>query len=173
MVVKFFSNKKGGSVKALDYLLNEREKDGTARVLSGDEQLTRNIINSFWENKFNITIIDLDKDMTDLAKTNEILLNLNQKSFLNKNVSVINMDAFKYLSDTKNKKFDFIIADFTDPRDVWVAKLYSKEFYLMIKSKLNDNWIFVTQSWNAFFAKESFWCINKMYKLSRLCSKFS
>ena len=46
MVVKFFSNKKGGSVKALDYLLNHREKDGTARVLAGDEQLTRNIINS-------------------------------------------------------------------------------------------------------------------------------
>lgn len=46
MVVKFFSNKKGGSEKALDYLLNEREKDGTARVLVGDEQLTRNIINS-------------------------------------------------------------------------------------------------------------------------------
>ncbi|MCT7555352.1 relaxase/mobilization nuclease domain-containing protein [Aliarcobacter butzleri] len=46
MVIKFFSNKKGGSVKALDYLLNEREKDGTARVLIGDEQLTRNIINS-------------------------------------------------------------------------------------------------------------------------------
>jgi hypothetical protein len=46
MVVKFFSNKKGGSVKALDYLLNEREKDGTARVLVGHEQLTRNIINS-------------------------------------------------------------------------------------------------------------------------------
>ena len=46
MVVKFFSNKKGGSVKAINYLLNEREKDGTARVLVGDEQLTRNIINS-------------------------------------------------------------------------------------------------------------------------------
>lgn len=46
MVVKFFSNKKGGSGKALDYLLNEREKNGTARVLLGDEQLTRNIINS-------------------------------------------------------------------------------------------------------------------------------
>lgn len=46
MVVKLFSNKKGGSVKALDYLLNHREKDGTARVLIGDEQLTRNIINS-------------------------------------------------------------------------------------------------------------------------------
>lgn len=46
MVVKFFSNKKGGSTKALDYLLNHRKKDGTARVLIGDEQLTRNIINT-------------------------------------------------------------------------------------------------------------------------------
>ena len=46
MVVKFFSNKNGGSNKSIDYLLNHREKDGTAKVLSGDEQLTRNIINS-------------------------------------------------------------------------------------------------------------------------------
>ena len=46
MVVKFFGNKKGGSSKAIDYLLNEREQQGTARVLQGDPQLTRQIINS-------------------------------------------------------------------------------------------------------------------------------
>lgn len=45
MVVKFFANKKGGSSKAIDYLLNEREAQGTARVLQGDPQLTRKIIN--------------------------------------------------------------------------------------------------------------------------------
>ncbi len=45
MVVKFFSNKKGGSSKAINYLLNEREQQGTARVLQGDPQLTRQIIN--------------------------------------------------------------------------------------------------------------------------------
>ena len=45
MVVKFFSNKKGGSSKAINYLLNEREQQGTARVLHGDPQLTRQIIN--------------------------------------------------------------------------------------------------------------------------------
>lgn len=44
MVVKFFANKKGGSSKAIDYLLNEREAQGTARILKGDEQLTRDII---------------------------------------------------------------------------------------------------------------------------------
>lgn len=46
MVVKFFANKKGGSSKAIDYLLNEREQQGTARVLQGDANLTRQIINN-------------------------------------------------------------------------------------------------------------------------------
>ncbi|WP_141048368.1 relaxase/mobilization nuclease domain-containing protein [Aliarcobacter cryaerophilus] len=63
MVVKFFSNKKGGSVKALDYLLNEREKDGTARVLSGDEQLTRNIINSIsFKNKVCVGCLSFEEE---------------------------------------------------------------------------------------------------------------
>ena len=46
MLVKFFANKKGGSSAALDYLLNERREQGTARVLAGDEKLTRELINS-------------------------------------------------------------------------------------------------------------------------------
>lgn len=45
MVVKFFPNKKGGSAKAVNYLLNHREQEGTARVLQGDPDLTRQIIN--------------------------------------------------------------------------------------------------------------------------------
>ena len=46
MVVKFFANKKGGSAKAVNYLLNHREQEGTARVLKGDPDLTRQIINN-------------------------------------------------------------------------------------------------------------------------------
>jgi hypothetical protein len=46
MVVKFFGNKKGGSTASIDYLLNERKSKGTARLLQGDQQLTRDIINS-------------------------------------------------------------------------------------------------------------------------------
>ena len=45
MVVKFFANKKGGSSKAVNYLLNHREQEGTARVLQGDPDLTKQIIN--------------------------------------------------------------------------------------------------------------------------------
>lgn len=46
MLVKFFENKKGGSSAVLDYLLNERREQGTAKVLKGDDKLTRELINS-------------------------------------------------------------------------------------------------------------------------------
>ena len=46
MVVKFFANKKGGSGRAIDYLLNEREMQRTARTLQGDPSVTRKIIQS-------------------------------------------------------------------------------------------------------------------------------
>ena len=130
-----------------------------------DWMIARNIIETFWKQDFKITLVDIDEVMTNTAKTNKILLDLNKKSLLNPKVEIVNLDAFRFLSDKKREKkftwYDVIIADFTDPRDVWIAKLYSKEFYLLLKNILKQRWIFVTQSWNAFFAKESFWCINK------------
>lgn len=46
MVIKFFTNKKGGSSASIDYLLNERVEQNTARILKGDEKITRALINS-------------------------------------------------------------------------------------------------------------------------------
>lgn len=46
MVIKFFSNTMGGSSASVKYLLNERVEQGTARVLSGDEKVTRALIDS-------------------------------------------------------------------------------------------------------------------------------
>ena len=47
MILKFLRNKKGGSTASINYLLNkERVQNGTAKILAGDEQNTRDIINS-------------------------------------------------------------------------------------------------------------------------------
>lgn len=142
---------------------NDKTKNNILILWGWDWLLARNVIESFDRSNFKITLIDIDKVMTDTAKENKILLDLNKKSLLNANVEVKNIDAFKFLS-TQNEKFDIIVADFTDPRDVGIAKLYSKEFYMMIKKSLNNNWAFITQSGNAFFGRESFWCINKTLK---------
>ncbi|EAK8760928.1 mobilization protein [Campylobacter jejuni] len=46
MICKFFKTQKGGGVSSINYMLNERVNQGTARVLKGDEFLTREIIKS-------------------------------------------------------------------------------------------------------------------------------
>lgn len=144
---------------------SDKTKNNILILWGWDWMLARNIIESFWKNNFKITLVDIDEVIINTAKINNILLDLNKKSLLNPNVEVVNNDAFRFLTQKKIEKdfswYDIIIADFTDPRDVWVAKLYSKEFYLLLKNTLKNPWVFITQSWNAFFAKESFWCINK------------
>jgi spermidine synthase len=67
--------------------------------------------------------------MIDISKTQKNLVKLNNNSLNNSKVKIINTDAFKFIKNTKNK-YDFIVADFPDPRDVGTAKLYSKEFYI-------------------------------------------
>ncbi|EAJ1120115.1 relaxase/mobilization nuclease domain-containing protein [Campylobacter lari] len=44
MICKFFKTKKGGGVSSINYLLNERVQQGTARILKGDENITREVI---------------------------------------------------------------------------------------------------------------------------------
>ena len=67
MVVKFFGNKKGGSSKAIDYLLNEREAQGTAKVLQGDPQLTKDLINSI-THKQKVTVGCLAFEETNISE---------------------------------------------------------------------------------------------------------
>lgn len=66
MVVVFIPNKKGGSSKAIDYLLNHREKEGTARTLKGDPQLTRDIINNIkYKQKATVGVLSFEEDNID------------------------------------------------------------------------------------------------------------
>ncbi|WP_170020754.1 relaxase/mobilization nuclease domain-containing protein [Campylobacter sp. RM16190] len=46
MLVKFFTNKQGGSISGINYLLNYRVKDKTACIIKGSESITRNIVSS-------------------------------------------------------------------------------------------------------------------------------
>jgi probable spermidine synthase 2 len=73
-------------------------------------------------------LVDLDPKVVEIAKTETNLVALNKSSLNNPKVKIYTQDAFQFIINTK-EKFDFIIADFPDPRDTSIAKLYSKEFY--------------------------------------------
>jgi len=139
-------------------ILENKQKISVLVLGWGDGLAVRNLLK--YDFIKDITLVELDPKMIEISQTQKDLVKLNKNSLNNSKVKIINTDAFKFIKNTKNK-YDFIIADFPDPRDVHTSKLYSKEFYLWIYWTLNKNGIFVTQASSAFFATKAFWSIEK------------
>ncbi|MFQ3236288.1 MAG: spermidine synthase [Paraglaciecola sp.] len=107
-----------------------------------------------------IVLVDLDPRMTELAKHNAHLIDLNLASLDNKKVQVVIDDAFVFLE--KNKQtFDLIINDLPDPNTIALSRLYSKQYYRLARANLTSGGIMVTQATSPFFVKPAFWSIAK------------
>jgi len=124
----------------------------------GDGCATREVLK--YPSVEQITLVDIDPKMTDLALHNPILTNLNQNSLHNPKVTIINTDAFKYM-DTTRTYFDIIIIDLPDPKSIELGRLYSYEFYKLCKRHLRPKGILITQAGSPYFASNAFNCINR------------
>ncbi len=107
-----------------------------------------------------ITMIDLDKGMTDLCSSNEHISKLNEGSLTSDKLTIKNMDAYEYLK-TSEELFDVIIVDLPDPNNEALNKLYSNIFYRLCSHHLSDTGIMNVQSTSPYYATKAFWCINK------------
>ncbi|OQX97398.1 MAG: spermidine synthase [Bacteroidetes bacterium 4572_128] len=108
----------------------------------------------------NITLIDLDPEMTKIGKENHIFRKLNENAFHNKKVKIFNEDAFNFLEKTQNF-YDVIIIDLPDPRTIELGRLYSYEFYKQCYKHLRKNGFVITQAGSPYYATKSFLCIDK------------
>ncbi|WP_125779395.1 polyamine aminopropyltransferase [Pseudoalteromonas rubra] len=106
-----------------------------------------------------ITLVDLDPAVAELARSNFHLKQLNQNALHSPKVKVLNQDAFVYLTDTPDR-YDLIVVDLPDPKTISLARLYSKQFYTLVKHRLNTQGIMVTQATSPYFAKQAFWSIH-------------
>ncbi len=106
-----------------------------------------------------ITLVDLDPAMTNLAKTHPVLTEINHHSFSNPKVHIINQDAFTYL-EKDNHFYDIIIVDLPDPKTIELGRLYSFEFYKMCYRSLRPNGMMITQAGSPYFAARAFKCID-------------
>jgi spermidine synthase len=105
-----------------------------------------------------VTLVDLDKRMTDLFTEQDLLSRLNHDSLRDPRVSVITDDAFVWLKKCR-KQFDFIVVDFPDPGNFSLGKLYSDTFYRALKKVLKEDGLIVIQSTSPYYAKNSYWCV--------------
>lgn len=127
----------------------------------GDGLAAREVLK--YEDVQSVTIIDLDKRVTDIAETNRLISSLNEGALKNELVTIVNDDAFKYLIESE-RTFDIIISDLPDPNSVSLAKLYSREFYKLVGRSLSPGGIFNGQSTSPYYSKKAFWCINESVK---------
>ncbi|MFC8381974.1 polyamine aminopropyltransferase [Nocardia sp. NPDC057272] len=106
-----------------------------------------------------VTLVELDPAMIELARTDDRLTDLNRRAFDDRRVTVVNADAFTWLRSAPGL-FDAVIVDLPDPDQTSVAKLYSQEFYAMTANVLAPGARMVVQSGSPFFAPRSFWTID-------------
>lgn len=76
-------------------------------------------------------------------------------------VDVINIDAFKFVTSIGQDQWDVVLIDFPDPDQVELAKLFSRDFYRMLKRVLAPHGIVAAQATSPYHAKEAFLCIGR------------
>jgi spermidine synthase len=106
-----------------------------------------------------VTLVDLDPDMTKLSNRFPLLAKLNQQSFDDPRVQVINEDAFIWVEQSTEPPYDAAIVDFPDPNTFALGKLYTTRFYRLLRSRLTENASVAVQSTSPMFARNSYWCI--------------
>ena len=105
-----------------------------------------------------IDLVDLDPAMTDLGAGFGPIVRLNGDALADPRVTVTNADAFSFVRDA-DVAYDRVIIDFPDPHNEALSKLYSVEFYTMVRAAMAADGALVTQSTSPFFARRTYWTV--------------
>lgn len=132
------------------------KKDDILIIGGGDGMALREVLK--YKDVKSVTVVDIDRVITDLFKTNKLLSQLNNNSLSSEKVNIVNQDGWKYLETSKDW-FDVVIIDLPDPDNINLSKLYSKSFYKLLSKHLTASGIIVTQATSPLYSREAFWCI--------------
>ncbi|WP_394848917.1 polyamine aminopropyltransferase [Pendulispora brunnea] len=117
-----------------------------------------------------VTLVDIDPQMTQIASTLPLLRDLNARSFGDPKMHVVHDDAMVWLAKA-DKKYDIVVVDFPDPNNFALGKLYTTRFYNLVRQHLAPGGALVVQATSPLFARVSFWCIAKTIEAAGFVAK--
>ncbi|MFK3958130.1 polyamine aminopropyltransferase [Guptibacillus hwajinpoensis] len=135
-----------------------KEAEDVLILGGGDGLAVRELLK--YDDLKSITVVDLDPEMVKLAKNHHLLTELNEHSLEDKRVDIHNEDAFRYIEKQK-KMFDVIISDLPDPNNESLNKLYTWEFYSLLRNHLDVDGALMVQATSPLFAREAYWTIDR------------
>ncbi|PCJ36740.1 MAG: spermidine synthase [Moraxellaceae bacterium] len=124
----------------------------------GDGLAAREILK--YDDVESIHLVDIDPEMTKISREFPTLSILNQRSLENEKLTIFHQDAFNFINQA-GILYDKVIIDMPDPHNEAINKLYSREFYTMIKKRMAPNAAIVSQSSSPFFTRKTYWCISE------------
>lgn len=133
-----------------------RHRERVLVLGGGDGIVARELLK--YDDVQQISIVDLDPTMTEFARTNPLMQQVNESALDDPRVQIINTDAYKFLEEN-TERYGAIIIDLPDPNNETLSKLYSKPFYRLLRQNLSADGIFITQATSPYFVREAFWSI--------------
>lgn len=107
-----------------------------------------------------IHLVDLDPGMTRMGASFPALVALNGGSLEDPRVTIYNEDAMSFLERIK-ERYDVVIIDLPDPNHEALSKLYSRSFFRLLRARMNERGVAVTQSSSVYYSRQAFWCIHR------------
>ena len=105
-----------------------------------------------------VTLVELDPQMTRLFSDDARLRALNDGSLSNPRLRIVNADAYAWL-ESCTESFDIVIVDFPDPTNFAIGKLYTTTFYQRVDQVLAAGGWMVVQTTSPLVARRSFWTV--------------
>lgn len=130
-----------------------------ARVLilgGGDGMAAREVLR--WPDVREVVLVDLDPAVTALFRARDDLARLNGAALRDPRLRVVNADAFAWIG-ADGAAFDVAILDLPDPRNLSLSRLYSAEFYRMLRRRMSAQGVVAAQAGSPLFAPEAFWIV--------------
>ncbi|WP_460173699.1 polyamine aminopropyltransferase [Vulcanisaeta sp. JCM 14467] len=101
-----------------------------------------------------VVMVDIDDEVIRLVK--EYLPEMSQGAFNNPRLRLVLQDGRKFLEESRDK-YDVIILDLTDPLEGGPSYLlYTVEFYSIVRDRLSDDGIMVTQATSTSYSLRTF-----------------
>jgi len=113
-----------------------------------------------------VTLVELDPHITRLFASHPLLTRLNEAALTSPKLSIVHADAFTWLEQHAREiergagaPFDIVIADFPDPSNYALGKLYTTSFYQRVDQVLAAGGWVVVQTTSPLIARKSFWTV--------------